>query len=99
MKKIDLYKVLVSPVITEKANRLAEKNNQVTFKVLKSATKLDVKYAFELVFEAKVESVRLLNVKGKTKRFGGFTGRRVDWKKAYINLMPGQNFDLASNQK
>lgn len=99
MKKIDLYKVLISPIITEKANTLVEKYNQVSFKVLKSATKIDVKNAFELVFEAKVNSVRLLNVKGKTKRFGGFTGRRVDWKKAYICLMPGQNFDLASNQK
>ncbi len=99
MKKIDLYKVLISPIITEKANTLAEKYNQVSFKVLKSATKIDVKNAFELVFEAKVNSVRLLNVKGKTKRFGGFTGKRVDWKKAYIHLVPGQNFDLASNQK
>lgn len=99
MKKMDLYNVLVSPLITEKSNTVAEKQEQVVFKVLKSATKADVKYAFELAFNAKVKKVSILNVKGKAKRFGRFTGKRADWKKAYISLVPGQNFDLASNQK
>jgi len=99
MKKMDLYNVLLSPLITEKSNIVAEKQQQVVFKVLKSATKAEVKQAFELAFNAKVEKVSLLIVKGKTKRFGRFTGKRVDWKKAYICLSPGQNFDLASNQK
>ena len=99
MKRIDLYNVLISPVITEKSNTVAEKREQVVFKVLKSATKADVKNAFELVFDAKVEKVSVLNVKGKAKKFGRFAGRRSDWKKAYICLAPGQKFDLASNQK
>lgn len=99
MKKMDLYTVLISPVITEKSNIVAEKKNQVVFKVLKSATKSDVKQAFELVFAALVDKVSLLNVKGKAKRFGKFNGKRVSWKKAYICLKPGQNFDLATNQK
>ncbi len=99
MKKIDLYNVLIAPLITEKANTVAEKREQVVFKVLKSATKEDIKLAFELVFNAQVAKVSVLNVKGKAKRFGKFTGKRVDWKKAYICLKPGQNFDLASNQK
>ena len=99
MKKIDLYNVLINPLITEKSNSSAEKHEQVVFKVLKSVTKKDIKEAFELVFSAKVANVSVLNVKGKVKRFSRFTGKRADWKKAYISLIPGQNFDLATNQK
>lgn len=99
MKRIDLYNVLITPIITEKSNTVAEKREQVVFKVLKSANKADVKNAFELVFDAKVDKVSVLNVKGKAKKFGRFAGKRSDWKKAYICLAPGQKFDLASNQK
>ncbi len=99
MKKIDLYNVLINPLITEKSNIVAEKKEQVVFKVLKSATKADVKQAFELIFGAKVAKVSTINVKGKVKKFSRFTGKRSDWKKAYICLIPGQNFDLASSQK
>lgn len=99
MKKVDLYNVLISPLITEKSNTVAEKREQVVFKIAKHANKTDVKQAFELVFNAKVDKVSLLNVKGKVKRFGRSSGKRADWKKAYICLTPGQNFDLASNQK
>jgi large subunit ribosomal protein L23 len=98
MIKMDLYNVLIAPVITEKSNSVAEKREQVVFKVLKQATKSDVKQAFELAFNAKVKKVSLLNVKGKAKKFGRTQGKRADWKKAYICLNPGQNFDLASNQ-
>ena len=99
MLKMDLYKVLLSPVVTEKANIVAEKNEQVVFKVLPQATKQDIKAAFELAFNAEVLSVTVNNVKGKAKKFGRFSGRRANWKKAYISLKPGQSFDLASNQK
>lgn len=99
MKKVDLYNVLIAPIVTEKSNTVAEKRDQVVFKVLPQATKKDILEAFELVFNAKVANVAVLNVKGKAKRFGRFTGRRADWKKAYISLIPGQSFDLASNQK
>jgi large subunit ribosomal protein L23 len=99
MKKIDLYNVLITPLITEKSNTVAEKREQVVFKVQKHATKDDIKNAFELVFEAKVAKVSVLNVQGKAKKFGRFAGKRADWKKAYICLTPGQKFDLASNQK
>ncbi len=95
----DLYKVLISPVVTEKANNLAEKNEQVVFRVLPQATKQEIKAAFELAFNAEVWAVCIANVKGKAKKFGRFSGRRVNWKKAYISLKPGQSFDLASNQK
>ena len=99
MLKMDLYNVLLSPVVTEKANIVAEKNEQVVFKVLPQATKQDIKAAFELAFNAEVLSVTVNNVKGKAKKFGRFSGRRANWKKAYISLKPGQDFDLASNQK
>ncbi len=99
MKKMDLYNVLIAPVITEKSNTVAEKREQVVFKVLPKATKAEIKEAFELAFNAKVAKVSVLNVKGKAKRFGRFNGKRADWKKAYICLAPGQHFDLASNQK
>ncbi|MFN8770641.1 MAG: 50S ribosomal protein L23 [Neisseriaceae bacterium] len=99
MKKIDLYNVLINPLITEKSNNSAEKHEQVVFKVLKSATKKDIKEAFELVFNAKVAKVSVLMVKGKVKKFSRFTGKRADWKKAYINLIPGQNFDLATTSQ
>ena len=99
MKRIDLYNVLINPLVTEKSNNIAEKNEQVAFKVLKSATKADIKQAFELVFNAQVTKVSTICVKGKVKKFSRFIGKRADWKKAYISLAPGQNFDLASNQK
>lgn len=99
MLKRDLYKILISPVISEKSNTVAEKKEQVVFKVLKQATKIDIKAAFELAFNVKVSSVRVLNVHGKAKKFGRFNGRRDNWKKAYISLQPGQKFDLSANQK
>lgn len=99
MRKIDLYNVLIKPIISEKSNQVAEKKEEIVFKVLKSATKDDIKNAFELVFNAKVKSVSVINVKGKVKRFSRFTGKRSDWKKAYISLVSGQKFDLAINQR
>lgn len=99
MLKMDLYNVLISPVVTEKANNVAEKNEQVVFKVLPQATKQEIKAAFELAFNAQVAAVTVTNVKGKAKKFGRFSGRRANWKKAYISLKPGQSFDLAANQK
>lgn len=99
MSKLDLYNVLVSPLVTEKTNLVAEFREQVVFKVQPQATKAQIKEAFELVFNAKVAKVNTLNVLGKKKRFGKFNGKRSNWKKAYICLAPGQNFDLATNQK
>ncbi len=99
MLKMDLYNVLISPIVTEKSNNSAEKYQQVVFKVLKQASKPEIKAAFELAFNAQVDSVRVLNVHGKAKRFGRFNGRRDNWKKAYISLKPGQDFDLSANQK
>jgi large subunit ribosomal protein L23 len=96
MRQHELFKVLQAPVISEKSTRLGEyEDKQYVFKVKKSADKLTIKRAVELMFNVQVESVNVLNVKGKTKRFGRFIGTRSDWKKAYIKLKPGYNIELS----
>lgn len=90
MNQEQLIQVLRAPHSSEKSHRIAERHNQVVFKVLKSATKLDIKQAVELMFSVKVKAVNVLNVKGKAKRFGAMQGRRSDWKKAYVSLEPGE---------
>lgn len=95
-QKIKLANVLQAPIISEKSTNAADQNNQFVFKVQKTASKLQVKQAVELMFNVKVESVRVLNVKGKIKRFGRSIGKRSDWKKAYIKLEPGHSIELAT---
>lgn len=90
--------VILAPVVSEKSTLVADKNEQVVFKVVTDATKPEVKAAVELLFNVKVDSVNILNVKGKVKRFGRFTGRRKDWKKAYVCLVPGQEIDFSTAQ-
>ncbi len=96
IQKIKLASVLSAPVISEKSAIAADQNNQFVFKVAKTATKLQIKNAVELMFEVKVESVRVLNVKGKIKRFGRTLGKRSDWKKAYVKLQSGYSIELAT---
>ncbi|NNM83213.1 MAG: 50S ribosomal protein L23 [Burkholderiales bacterium] len=95
MNKERLMKVILAPVISEKSTWVADKYEQVIFKVASDATKPEVKSAVELMFNVKVDSVQMLNVKGKNKRFGRFMGRRKDWKKAYVCLQPGQEINFA----
>ena len=87
-------KVLVAPVISEKATRLAETAGQVTFRVLTDATKQEVAKAVEMLFEVQVDRVQILNVKGKQKRHGQRLGKRQDWRKAYVRLKAGQDIDF-----
>ena len=89
-----LMQVLSAPVISEKATLVAEKRNQVVFRVLRDATKPEIKAAVELLFKVEVESVQTANVKGKVKRFKGATGRRKGWKKAFVSLKPGQEINF-----
>ena len=90
MNQERLLQVLLAPQISEKATWIAEKNEQVIFRVASDATKPEVKAAVEQLFKVQVESVQIANVKGKEKRFGRFTGRRKGWKKAYVSLVSGQ---------
>jgi len=90
-----LAQVLVAPIVSEKATSVAEKHNQVLFKVLRDATKPEIKAAVELMFKVNVESVQTVQHKGKVKRFGKSIGRRDHIKKAYVSLKAGQELNLA----
>jgi len=96
IEQIKLASVLFAPIVSEKSSNAADQNNQFVFKVKKSATKLQIKNAVELMFGVEVAAVRVLNVKGKIKRFGRTLGKRSDWKKAYVKLQPGHNIELAT---
>jgi large subunit ribosomal protein L23 len=97
-KKYDegrLANVLVAPIISEKATMLGEKRNQVLFKVLRDATKPEIKAAVELMFKVEVDAVNTTVIKGKTKRFGRSIGRRDHVKKAYVSLKAGQELNFS----
>ena len=94
-----LMKVLVAPQISEKATMVAEKNEQVIFRVATDATKFEIKAAVEMMFKVSVNSVQVACVKGKVKRSGRILGRRNDWKKAYVCLAVGQGINFASNEQ
>lgn len=89
-----LLKVVLGPHVSEKSTMAAESNNTVVFKVVKDANKEEIKQAVEKLFEVEVNSVRTVNVKGKTKRHGSSFGKRKDWKKAYVILKEGQDIDF-----
>lgn len=88
-----LLQVLVAPHISEKS-QIAAENNTIVFKVATDATKAEIKAAVAQMFEVEVETVRTLNVAGKTKRTGARVGKRSDWKKAYVTLKDGQTIDF-----
>lgn len=90
-----LLQILLAPQISEKATFVADKNEQVVFFVDSTATKPEIKAAVELLFKVQVESVQVLNAKGKVKRFGRTMGRRSDAKKAFVCLKPGQEINFA----
>ena len=89
-----LLMVLREPHTSEKATVMADKFKQFTFKVMKNATKAEIKMAVEYLFNVKVKNVTVLNVKGKTKRFKQTSGKRNDWKKAFVSLYDGQDIDF-----
>jgi large subunit ribosomal protein L23 len=93
-----LLQVILAPVISEKATMIAEKHSQVAFRVATSATKPEIKAAVELLFKVQVADVKVANIKGKQKRFGRTMGRRDDWKKAYVCLMPGQELNFVAGE-
>ncbi|HZW86149.1 MAG TPA: 50S ribosomal protein L23 [Gallionella sp.] len=94
-----LMKVLLAPQISEKATHVAEKNEQVIFRVATDATKPEIKAAVEMMFKVNVDSVQVACVKGKVKRSGRVIGRRSDWKKAYVCLASGQEINFSANEQ
>lgn len=94
-----LMKVLLAPVISEKATFVAEKNEQVVFLVTRDATKPEIKAAVEMMFKVEVESVQTANRLGKEKRSGRFMGRRNHTKRAFVCLKPGQEINFSEEAK
>jgi large subunit ribosomal protein L23 len=90
-----LAQVLIAPIVSEKGTMTAEKHNQVLFKVMRDATKPEIKAAVELMFKVEVESVSTVVQKGKVKRFGKSIGRRDHVKKAYVSLKKGQELNFS----
>ena len=94
-----LLKVLLAPVISEKATFVAEKNEQVVFLVTPDANKLEIKAAVEMLFKVQVESVQVANREGKQKRAGRFMGRRNHSRRAFVSLKPGQEINFTEEAK
>ena len=95
MNQQRLMQVLLAPQISEKATWVADKNEQIIFRVASDATKPEVKAAVELLFNVQVKGVSVANIKGKTKRFGRTIGRRDHVRKAYVLLKEGQELNLS----
>ena len=89
-----LSKIILGPVVAEKASRVAEDHNQVVLKVLPNANKAEIKKAVESLFDVKVAAVSTANVKGKVKRVGRSFAKRSDWKKAYVTLADGADLNF-----
>ncbi len=98
MNKERILKVLLAPHVSEKSTLAADRHRQFVFRVAPDATKPEIKRAVEDLFQVKVESVQVLNVKGKRKRFGMIEGRRAGVRKAYVRLQPGYDIDFGSAQ-
>lgn len=88
------YDVIIRPVITEKTNIQKEVSNQFTFEVDRKANRVEIKKAVEDIFNVKVLGVKTMQIKGKTKRRGPVLGKRRNWKKAIVTLMPGERIDF-----
>jgi large subunit ribosomal protein L23 len=93
-----LTQVILGPHISEKSTAAAEGASRVVFKVRRDATKAEIRRAVEFLFEVKVDSVAVTNVRGKAKRFGARMGQRSAWKKAYVRLAPGQDLDFVGTE-
>jgi large subunit ribosomal protein L23 len=92
--KVDLHNVLIQPLLTEKITSLREGSNTVGFMVHPGANRVQIKQAVETLLKVKVERVNVLNVQGKIKRLGRFSGKRSNWKKAFVKLKEGEKLEL-----
>ena len=94
MNQERLMKVLLAPVISEKSTRIGDRDRQYVFKVMKDATKREIRNAVEVLFKVKVAGVRVANMRGKVKRIGQTLGCRRNWKKAYVSLQEGHEIEF-----
>lgn len=89
-----LMQIIIGPHISEKSTAAAQDSKQVVLRVRPDATKPEIRKAVEFLFEVKVESVSIVRMRGKSKRFGARRGQQSGWKKAYVRLAPGQDLDF-----
>lgn len=88
------FEIIKRPLNTEKTNIQKESANQVTFEVDRRANRIEIKRAIETAFKVRVAGVQTMQIKGKSKRRGRIVGKRRDWKKAIVTLMPGERIDF-----
>jgi large subunit ribosomal protein L23 len=88
------HKILEKPLVTEKSMESLQDSNRVSFKVMRTANKIQVRQAVERIFEVTVESVNMVTVRGKKKKFGRNIGQSKDWKKAIVKLKEGDKIEL-----
>ena len=88
------YDIIIRPLITEKTSTQKEDHNQVSFEVDRRANRVEIRRAIEKIFNVRVADVRTMQIKGKFKQRGRILGKRRDWKKAIVNLMPGERIDF-----
>jgi large subunit ribosomal protein L23 len=86
--------IIKRPLITEKTSIQKEMYNQLTFEVDRRANRIEIKRAIETVFKVRVSDVKTIQVTGKIKQRGRILGKRRDWKKAIVRLMPGERIDF-----
>lgn len=98
MKQERLYKIILSPHVSEKATIATDKRNQYVFEVAEDATKPEIKDAIEFLFNTKVKTVRTLTVRAKKRMFRNIEGKRKGWKKAYVSLLANQKLDIIGAQ-
>ncbi|MEK7868805.1 MAG: 50S ribosomal protein L23 [Nitrospirota bacterium] len=92
--KLDMHAVLVQPLLTEKLTAIRETTNTVGFIVHPDANRVQIKQAVETLLKVKVARVNVMNVLGKVKRLGRFSGKRSDWKKAFVTLKKGEKLEM-----
>ena len=88
------HEIIIRPLITEKTSIQKEMNNQLSFEVDRRANRIEIKQAIETIFNVRVAAVKTMQITGKIKRRGRITGKRRDWKKAIVKLMPGERIDF-----
>jgi large subunit ribosomal protein L23 len=88
------YDIIKRPLITEKTSIQKELHNQVTFEVDRRANRIEIQRAIEDIFNVRVAGVQTMQVRGKVKRRGRIEGKRRNWKKAVVKLMPGERIDF-----
>jgi large subunit ribosomal protein L23 len=91
---MNIYSIIKKPHVTEKTSLGSDTSNTVAIVVDRDANKIEIKQAVESLFKVKVDDVRTVNVAGKVKRVGKMSGKRSNWKKAYVTLQKGQSIDF-----